>query len=70
MSALADTLLKKQDVAALLNVSLRTVERLVRRKALAAVVISARTVRFRPADVERAKARLAGDVKPGGWLNA
>jgi len=61
-------LLKKADVAMLLNVSTRTVERLVARKTLACVAIGPHTKRFRPADVERVKSKLAGETQPGGWL--
>jgi len=68
MSDAVDSLLKVQDVAAILNVSTRTVERMVVRKVLRCVAIGHSTKRYRRADVERAMAVLAGDVQPGAWL--
>jgi excisionase family DNA binding protein len=68
MSAIADTLLTKKDVAGRLNVSVATVERLVARGKLPCVDMGYRTKRFRPADLDRLQARLAGDTQPRTWL--
>lgn len=54
-------LLTYQDVAKHLGVSMRTVTRLVDQRKLRAVRVGHRTVRFRPVDVERCKAKLAGE---------
>ena len=68
MNAVADALLTKQEVAAMLRVSVRTIERLVARKQLTCVAIGSRCKRFRMTEVERAKSRFAGDAKPGAWI--
>ncbi len=49
------------EAAALLGVTVRTARRLRAEKVLRAVRIGHRTIRFRPVDIERAKARLAGE---------
>ena len=59
---MSTSLLTYRDVAKHLGVSVRTARRLRARKILRAVAIGHRTVRFRPADVDRAKALLAGEV--------
>lgn len=53
-------LLTYSDVGKLLGVSRRTVNRLVSRKVLKSIVIGPATVRFSPADVERAIERMRG----------
>lgn len=58
---LATDLLDYQGAAACLGVSVRTARRLRARRILRAVEIGHRTVKFRPADIERAKAKLAGE---------
>lgn len=55
-----------EDVAYELKISVRTARRLRARNILRAVVIGHSTIRFRPADVDRAKAILAGET-PGDW---
>jgi hypothetical protein len=62
MSA-ADCLLDYAQADERLGCSIRSARRLVARKLLRAVVIGHRTVRFRPADLERAAATLAGERK-------
>lgn len=57
------TLLTYSDVVRLLGVSRRTVNRLVSRKVLKSIVIGPATVRFSPADVERAIERMRGAVR-------
>jgi excisionase family DNA binding protein len=57
----ADTLWEYGDVAKHLKCSVRTARRLVAQKILKPLVLGHRTVRFRPADVERAKSKLAGE---------
>lgn len=49
-----------EEVAKVLGVSVITARRLRARKVLRAVVIGHRTIRFRPSDVDRAIAKLAG----------
>ena len=68
-------LLTYDDVAALLSpaekpLSRRQVERLQKRHPgiLRKVSLGARTVRFRPCDVEKLKSHLAGDAKSGRQL--
>ena len=57
---MSELLLDYKAVAERLAVSVRTVRRLRAQRILTAIAIGHRTVRFRPADVERAKAKLAG----------
>lgn len=56
---MSEGLLTYQDVANRWSVSVRTVRRLVARKKLSAVRIGHSTVKFRPADVERAEQKLS-----------
>lgn len=56
-----ETLWTYEDVARHLGVSVPTARRLRARRILRALEIGHRTIRFRPADVERAKAKLAGE---------
>jgi excisionase family DNA binding protein len=57
----ARVLLTKEEVATLLNCSVKTVQRHVAAKKLKCVVLGWKTRRFRPADVDRCVAKLAGD---------
>jgi len=59
----ADSLLKYEDVAARLGISVRIVRRMRAQGFLRAVQFGHRTVRFRPADVEQSIARLAGEKR-------
>lgn len=54
-------LMTYEQVAKALGVSVSTARRLRARKVLRAVAIGHRTIRFRPVDVDRAIANLAGD---------
>lgn len=63
MTGTLDTLLTFADVARQLGVSRRTVNRLVAQRRLRVVTIGHRTKRFRPSDVERTKAKLAGEAR-------
>jgi excisionase family DNA binding protein len=56
-------LLTYPDVQRLLNVSRRTVKRLITRKVLKCIDLGHRTKRFAPADVERAIAKMKGDER-------
>lgn len=59
--SIAAGLLTYQEVAADFGCSVRSARRLVAQKILRAVKIGHRTVRFRPVDIARAKAVLAGE---------
>ena len=56
-------LLTFADVEKRLGVRRRTVNRLISRKVLKRIVIGHRTIRFAPADVERAIERMKGESK-------
>lgn len=55
-------LLTYSQVASQLQISVRSVKRLVARRLLRVVAIGHRTKRFRPCDVARCLAKLSGDV--------
>jgi excisionase family DNA binding protein len=61
MAETIDALLTFEDVARLLGVSRRTVNRLVARRQLRMVTLGHCTKRFRPTDVERMKSKLSGE---------
>lgn len=52
-SGMRENLLTKRDVATILNVSVRTVERYVSEAKLQPVKLSARCIRFTPAEVDK-----------------
>ena len=54
-------LLRKEDVARMLGVSPRTIERYLARRKFRAVRLSSRAVRFRLCDVQRWVAQMAGE---------
>ena len=60
---MSDDLLTYEDVQQRFGVSRRTVNRMVSDKRLRCVWLGWRTVRFSPADVERAIAKMKGETR-------